>query len=66
MVGPVQAALGSSRALNELGGFGQCRGAETEGALDNPNLAADVTADVEGRGCPLRNARITAKPLIVA
>ena len=34
---------------DKLDRLGQDRGAETEGALDDAGLAADVTRDVEGR-----------------
>ena len=34
---------------DELHGFGRCRGAETEGALDEGRLTANVAGDVEDR-----------------
>jgi transposase len=34
---------------DELHGFGQCRGAESEGALDEVHLTANVAGDVEDR-----------------
>jgi hypothetical protein len=34
---------------DELHSFGQCRGAETEGALDETRLTANVTGNVEDR-----------------
>ena len=38
---------------DELDRFGQERGTETEGALDDAGLAADVAREVEGQGLSL-------------
>ena len=50
----------------ESNGLRESAVAEPEGALDDARLTADVAPDVEGPAWPLRSARITSKPLIVA
>jgi hypothetical protein len=52
--------------VDELDRFGQSRGAKAEGALDDASLAADVIGVLKADAWPLRRARITSKPLIVA
>jgi hypothetical protein len=52
---------------DELDGLGEHTGSKVEGAFDEARLAPHVAGDVEaGRPWPLRSARITSKPLIVA
>ena len=67
--GPVSEPVTPLRArvrANKLDRLGQDRRAETEGALDDAGLAADVRVMLKIDAWPLRSARITSKPLIVA
>lgn len=51
---------------DKLNRLGQCRGTETEGARDDAGLAANVMRELKAEAGPLRSARITSKPLMVA